>query len=261
VIDSHCHYDSDQFDQDREAAIARARAAGVKQFLAIGTGEGPPHLDGALQLALAHPDFLATVGVHPHHALRVRPETYPALDTLLRHPKVVGFGEIGLDYYYDFSPRDVQQEVFARQLELARLAGLPIVIHTRDAWDDTLAMLSENWDFNLGGIFHCFTGDTHQATQALDLNFHLGLGGVLTFPRAQALRDAASFTPLDRLLLETDAPYLAPVPYRGKRNESAFLPETAKRLAALRGLFYEEICALTTQNFHRLFSAKLEQPA
>ncbi len=261
MIDSHCHFDSDQYDHDRNEAIARAREAGVTRFLAIGTGEGPPHLDGALQLANEHPDFLATVGIHPHHALRVTEITYPDLSCLAEHPKCVAIGEIGLDYYYDFSPRDEQHAVFARQLSIARTLRLPIIIHTRDAWDDTLAILRESWDANLGGIFHCFTGNTEQARQALDLNFHLGLGGVLTFPRAEDLRDAASFAPMDRLLLETDAPYLAPVPHRGKRNESAFLTHTARRLAALRGLSLEELTQLTTQNFLRLFSAKLEQPA
>lgn len=261
MIDSHCHVDSEQFDADREEVIARALAAGVTTLLAIGTGEGPPDLDAAIRLANRHDCFLATVGVHPHNADRVQPETYPELNRLAAHPKCVGIGEIGLDYHYDFSPRPQQQEVFIRHLELAKQLRLPIIIHTREAWDDTVAILRQHWDFELGGVFHCFSEGVEQAAQAVDMNFHIGLGGVLTYPKAERLRDAASFTPLNRMLLETDAPYLAPVPKRGKRNEPAYVVETARRLAALRGLTLEELDQLTTENFRRLFSAKLEQLA
>ncbi len=261
MIDSHCHLDSDQFDADRDAAIARALAAGVTTMLAIGTGEGPPDLDAAIRLADAHPAFLATVGVHPHNAHRVTSETYPALRALAQHPKCVSIGEIGLDYHYDFSPRDKQREVFVEHLKLARELQLPIIIHTREAWADTIEILEQHWDPALGGVFHCFSEGVSEAEQALALNFHFGLGGVITFPKADRLREAASFIPLDRILLETDAPYLAPVPFRGKRNEPAYLPHTAKRLAALRGLTNSELEELTTQNFRHLFSAKLEQPS
>lgn len=259
MIDSHCHVDSDQFEADRAAVIERALAAGVTTMLAIGTGEGPPHLDAAIQLANQHPCFLATVGVHPHNAIQVERETYPQLIDLARHPKCVSIGEIGLDYHYDFSPRDQQHEVFISHLELAKQLRLPIVIHTREAWADTIAILKQHWDFALGGIFHCFSEGLNEARQAIDLNFHLGLGGVLTYPKAEKIREAASFAPLDRILLETDAPYLAPVPNRGKRNEPAYVLDTAKRIAALRGLTLDELDELTTQNFRRLFSAKLEQ--
>ncbi len=261
MIDSHCHVDSEQFDSDREAVIARALAAGVSTMLAIGTGEGPPHLDAAIQLADKHEAFLATVGVHPHSAVRVTPETYPELNRLARHPKVVAIGEIGLDYHYDFSPREEQHEVFIRHLQLAKELRLPIIIHTREAWRDTIDILKEHWDTALGGIFHCFSEGVAEAEEALAMNFHFGLGGVLTFPKAEKLREAASFIPLDRILLETDAPYLAPIPYRGKRNEPAYVVDTAKRLAALRGLTVSELDELTSQNFRRLFSAKLEQPS
>lgn len=262
MIDSHCHLDSDQYDNDREAAIERSLAAGLTTLLAIGTGEGPPHLDGAIQLADRYPFFLATVGVHPHYANRVHPDvTYSQLTSLAAHPKCVAIGEIGLDYHYDFSPREEQKSVFIRHLEIAKALKLPIIIHTREAWADTIAILREHWDTSLGGIFHCFSEGIDEARQAIDMNFHLGLGGVLTFPKAERIRDAASFAPLDRLLLETDAPYLAPIPYRGKRNEPAYLVETARRLAALRGLSLSELDDLTTSNFHRLFSAKLEQLA
>ncbi len=262
MIDSHCHVDSDQFEGDRDGVdgvIARALAAGVTTMLAIGTGEGPPDLDAGIRLADAHPCFFATVGVHPHSAHRVEAETYIALRDLARHPKCVAVGEIGLDYHYDFSPRDVQREVFVRHLELARELGLPIIIHTREAWADTMAILREHWDPSLGGVLHCFSEGVAEAEQALQLNFHFGFGGVLTYPKAERLREAASFVPLDRILLETDAPYLAPVPFRGKRNEPAYVVETAKRLAALRGLTVSELDEVTTANFRRLFLAKLEQ--
>lgn len=261
MIDSHCHLDSDQFDPDRDAVIARALAAGVTTLLAIGTGEGPPHLDAAIQLAGKHEAFLATVGVHPHNANRVTPETYPELNRLARHPKCVAIGEIGLDYHYDFSPREEQQAVFIKHLELAKELRLPIVIHTREAWADTVDILKQYWDQSLGGIFHCFSEGVPEAQQALEMNFHFGIGGVLTYPKADKLREAASFIPLNRILLETDAPYLAPIPNRGKRNEPAYVVDTAKRLAALRGLTLQELDTLTTQNFRRLFSAKLEQPS
>src|SRR5579872_275162 len=232
LIDSHCHLDSEQFNDDREAVIERALAAGVETMVAIGSGDGPPDLEVAIRLADRYPFVYATIGVHPHDASKAAPETFAQLERLARHPKVLGVGEIGLDYHYDFSPRDVQRLVFERQLDLAREAGKPIVIHTREAWDDTLAVL-RNWTG--GGIMHCFTGGRKQAREALDLGFHLAFGGVLTFPKAEEVREAARMTPADRLLVETDCPYLAPVPHRGKRNEPAYMVETVKRLAAVRG--------------------------
>lgn len=259
MIDSHCHLDSEQFETDRAAAIERALLAGVTTMLAIGTGEGPPDLDAGLRLAEAHPAFLATVGVHPHNAARVEDDTYPQLRALARHPKCVAIGEIGLDYHYDFSPREEQRQVFIEHLRLARELRMPIIIHTREAWTDTVAILREHWDPALGGVFHCFSEGLAEAHEAIAMNFHLGIGGVMTFPKADRLREAISFAPLDRLLLETDAPYLAPVPHRGKRNEPAYVMETAKRLAALRGLSLDELDTLTTENFYRLFGAKLER--
>lgn len=258
LIDSHCHLDSPKFAGDREAVIARARAAGVERFLAIGTGEGPPELEAGVRLAETHAGFFATVGVHPHDASKAMPETFARLRELAAHPKVVAFGEIGLDFHYDFSPRDVQASVFLEQLEIARAAALPIVIHTREAWTETMRLLRENWRGR--GIMHCFTGGPDQARQALDLGFHLGFGGVITFPRSEALREAARMTPDDRLLVETDAPYLAPVPYRGKRNEPALMVETVRRLAEVRGTEPEHIAALTTRNFERLCLTRLPVP-
>jgi TatD DNase family protein len=250
LVDSHCHLDDRQFDEDREAAIARARAAGVETMLAIGTGDGPPDLEAAIRLAEEHESIYATAGVHPHDAAKASEETFARLDALLKHPKVRAVGEIGLDYHYDFSRRDVQRAVFERQLALAAAAGLPVVIHTREAWEDTISTLRAEW--RGGGIMHCFTGDAAQAREALDLGFHLAFGGVLTFPKASSVREAARITPTDRLLVETDCPYLAPAPMRGKRNEPAFIIETVRRLAEIRGCDPEEIAATTTANFERL---------
>jgi len=250
LVDSHCHLDDSKFDQDREQTIQRALDAGVDHLLAIGTGNGPPDLEAAIRLADRYPFMYATVGVHPHDAAKATAETWKQLATLAAHPKVLAIGEIGLDYHYDFSPRPVQGEAFAAQLGIARNAGKPIVIHTREAWDDTLNALRQSWPG--GGIMHCFTGDAAQARQALDLGFHLSFGGVITFPKAEAVREAARLAPEDRILVETDSPYLAPVPHRGKRNEPAFMVETVRRLAEVRGVTPEHIAAITSRNFERL---------
>jgi TatD DNase family protein len=254
LIDSHCHLDDKQFDPDRADVITRARESGVERMMAIGTGNGPPDLEAALRLARQYDFIYATVGVHPHDAAKATPETFAAMEALAAEAtaksKVLAIGEIGLDYHYDFSPRDIQRDVFLTQLKLAGRAGKPIVIHTREAWDDTLALLREHWSG--GGIIHCFTGGPVEARQALDLGFHLSFGGVITFPKAEALREAARMVPEDRLLIETDAPYLAPVPKRGKRNEPAFMVETVRRLAEVRGVAPERIAEATTANFERL---------
>ncbi len=252
LVDSHCHLDDSKFDEDREQTIERALAGGVTRMLAIGTGNGPPDLEVAIRLADRFEFVYATIGVHPHDAAKATDDTFSQLRDLAAHPKVLAIGEIGLDYHYDFSPRDVQRAVFDRQLEIAQDARKPIVIHTREAWEDTLAQIAS---LPHGGIMHCFTGDAAQARQALDRGFHLGFGGVLTFPKAEVLREAAALCPDDRLLVETDCPYLAPVPHRGKRNEPAFVVETARRLAQVRGTTPEHIAELTTGNFERLFSA------
>jgi TatD DNase family protein len=254
LVDSHCHLDDPKFDNDREQVIERARAAGVERMIAIGTGNGPPDLEAGLRLAQQYPFIYASVGVHPHDAAKATPETFARLQELLTDAKVLAAGEIGLDYHYDFSPRDVQREVFLQQLELAGRAGKPVVIHTREAWQDTLDMLRRHWSG--GGIMHCFTGGPDEARECLDLGFHLSFGGVLTFPKADALREAACFSPEDRLLLETDAPYLAPVPNRGKRNEPAFVVDTLRRLAELRGAASDAMAAVTTSNFERLMFAR-----
>jgi len=253
LIDSHCHLDHEQFNADREAVIERALEAGVERMLAIGTGDGPPDLEAGIRLADRYAAIYATVGVHPHEASKATSETYQRLAELLKHPKVIALGEIGLDYHYDFSPREVQREVFVEQMRVAADARKPIVIHTREAWEDTLALLERHWlPTGLPGIMHCFSGGPVEAERSLALGFYLSFGGIVTFPKALDLQEAARRAPADRILVETDAPYLAPVPRRGKRNEPAFVGETARKLAELRGGPLETIAAQTTENFLRL---------
>ena len=253
-IDSHCHLDHEKFAGDLDGVLKRASDTGIKCILCIGTGDGPPQLDCAIRLAEQHEQIVATVGVHPHEAAQVTPETYPELRRLGAHPKVVAYGEIGLDYHYDHSPRDVQRTVFIEQLKIARDLKLPITLHIREAWDDVMSILADHWTGP--GIVHCFSGDAAQAQQALDRGFHLGFGGVITFKTGENVREAAKITPDNRLLIETDAPFLAPIPYRGKRNEPAMMIETLKKVAEVRGTTPEAIAELTTANFERLCSTR-----
>ena len=254
IIDSHAHLEFPQFDADRDAMLARARAAGVELLLAIGSGTGPDRLNAAIPFAEQHNWIYATVGVHPHEAKLATDEHFARLDELARHSRVIAWGEIGLDYFYDHSPRDVQQQVFRRQLHQARAAKLPIVIHCRDAWPDCLAMLEQDWrSSGLGGIFHCFTGAAEDARRGLDMGFLVSFAGNVTYPKMQHLRDVAREIPLDRLLTETDAPFLPPQGRRGKRNEPAFVVEVAQALANVRDLPAEEIAATTAANFRRFF--------
>jgi TatD DNase family protein len=253
LVDTHCHLDNEQFKADRDQVIARAFEAGVDTMVAIGTGDGPPDLEAGVRLAERHACILATVGVHPHDASKADDGTYARLSELLGHSKVIALGEIGLDYHYDFSPREVQRQAFIEQMRIAREARKPIVIHTREAWADTLALLEEHWaPSGLPGIMHCFSGGLEEAEQCLELGFYLSFGGIVTFPKATNIQEAARVAPADRILVETDAPYLAPVPRRGKRNEPAFVMETARKVAALRGETLEGIAQTTTANFRRL---------
>jgi TatD DNase family protein len=259
-VDSHAHLDGKQFETDREQVIERARAAGVRTMVAIGNGDGPPQLDAGVQLAEQYPFMYATIGVHPHEARLASEHVYSEMERLARHPKVIAWGEIGLDYYYDHSPRDTQKEVFARQMELAGAAKLPIVIHCRpsenseNAWEDCLQLIEEQWaPKGIGGILHCFTGTWPHAKRALDMGFMVSFAGNMTFPKAQQIRDAALQVPSDTILIETDCPYLAPLPYRGKRNEPAYVIETARKLGELRGLSVEEVGELTSRNFYNFF--------
>jgi TatD DNase family protein len=259
-VDSHAHLDGERFDSDRELVIARARDAGLTAMVAIGNGDGPAEVDCGIRLAEKYDFIWATLGVHPHEARLADDTAYAHMERLARHPKVIAWGEIGLDYFYDHSPREVQKEVFTRQMELAAAAKLPIVIHCRpsdgsdNAWEDCLRMIQEQWAANgLGGILHCFTGNWAQAKRALDMGFMISFAGNITFPKAQQIRDAALEVPLDRMLIETDSPYLAPVPHRGKRNEPAFVKETARKLGELRGLSTEEVGERTSRSFYKFF--------
>jgi TatD DNase family protein len=254
LIDSHAHIDFPQFADDREAMLQRAREAGVGTLLAIGTGPGPEKLDAALPYAEQHNWVYTSVGVHPHDAKEVTPQHLDELARLAQHPKVIAWGEIGLDYFYDHSPRDVQAAVFRSQMELAHRAKLPIIIHCRDAWDDCLSLIERHWKpTGLGGILHCFTGTIDHARRGMDMGFLISFAGNSTYPKTQNLRDVAKELPLGGILIETDAPYLAPQAYRGKRNEPAYVAEVAKSLAAVRNLAPEEIAAATADNFRRLF--------
>lgn len=254
LIDSHAHLEFSQFDPDRAEVLERARIAGVKTILAIGSGTGPSRLDAAIPFAEQHDWIFATVGIHPHEAKLATEEHFQQLDRLAQHARVIAWGEIGLDYFYDHSPRDAQQAVFRRQLEQARAAKLPIVIHCRDAWPDCLAILRESWgSTGLGGILHCFTGTLEDARQGIEMGFLVSFAGNVTYPKAQNLRDVAREIPADRLLIETDSPFLAPQGFRGKRNEPARVAEVARALANVRNLPAEEMAATTAANFRRFF--------
>ena len=259
-IDSHAHLEGKPFAHDREQVIARAREAGVTNILAIGNGDGPANFDCGIHLAEKYAFMYATIGIHPHEARLADESAFDRMAQLARHPKVIAWGEIGLDYFYDHSPRETQRQVFAQQMELAAAAKLPIVIHCRpsdgsdNAWEDCLHLIQDQWaQKGLGGILHCFTGNWTQAKRALDMGFMISFAGNVTYPKAQQIRDAALQVPLDRMLIETDCPYLAPVPHRGKRNEPAFVKETARKLGELRGLSMEAIGEQTSRNFYNFF--------
>ncbi|MGH9679064.1 MAG: TatD family hydrolase [Candidatus Acidiferrales bacterium] len=255
LIDSHAHVDVADFDADRDAMLARAQAAGVKTILAIGNGPELDKLGAAVPYADAHPWIYASIGLHPHEARHATQPHFDELIRLARNPRVIAWGEIGLDYHYDHSPRDVQARVFREQLALARAARKPIIIHCREAWPDCLKILDEDWrSSGLGGIFHCFAGTNEEARAGLDMGFLVSFAGNVTYPKAQNLRDAAAAIPMDRLLIETDSPFLAPQPYRGRRNEPAYVAEVARTLANVRNLPAEEIAGVTSRNFLRFFS-------
>jgi TatD DNase family protein len=234
--------------------LQRAHDAGVTALLAIGTGPGPEKLDSALPFAESHEWIYATIGIHPHEARQVTPQHLEELATLAKHPKVIAWGEIGLDYFYDHSPREIQHKVFREQMALAHEAKLPIIIHCRDAWPDCLQLIEEVWrPTGIGGILHCFTGTLEEARRGLDAGFMISFAGNSTYPKTQNIRDVARDIPLDRMLIETDSPFLAPLPYRGKRNEPAYVAEVARTLASVRNLSPEELAAATSASFRRFF--------
>jgi TatD DNase family protein len=253
LVDSHCHLDFPDFQEERDAVVERARAAGVGLHMTICTHVS--RFEQVHAVAMAYPDVWCTVGVHPHHALDETPHSpLERLLELARRPKVVGIGETGLDYFYDQSPRDVQQESFRRHLRACRETGLPVIVHTRDADEDTIRILrEEGGGKGLRGLLHCFSSSRQLAEQALEIGFLISFSGIVTFKKSDELRDTARIVPMDRLLVETDAPYLAPMPMRGKRNEPAFVAHTARHLAEVKGVSYEEMATATTANFLRLF--------
>jgi TatD DNase family protein len=270
LVDSHCHIDGPEYDGDREEAIARARDAGVNTMLNVGTGD--PHsgaFERAIELAERHKEIYCAIGVHPHDAkLFDAPAQKRLIDLAQQSSRVVAWGEIGLDYHYDHSPRDVQREVFRRQLQIARELKLPVVVHSREADDDTISILSEELSAaavspisraqdahaaSPEGVLHCFGGRLQMALRAIELGFYISFAGNLTFKNADELRTVARELPVERLLVETDCPYLTPVPFRGKRNEPARVVETAKYLAELKAVSLEELSRVTTANFERLF--------
>lgn len=254
IIDSHAHLEFPQFDEDREAMLGRARAAGLQTILAIGSGTGTDRLDAAIPFSEQHDWIYATVGIHPHDVNDVTDETFTKLDSLARHERVIGWGEMGLDYHYDHVAPDLQKRVMRRQLEQARAAKLPIIIHCRDAWPDCLEILEQDWKpAGLGGIFHCFSGTLEEARRGLDMGFLVSFAGNVTYPKAQSIRDVARELPLDRILTETDSPFLPPQGHRGKRNEPAYVVEVAKCLGNVRNLPAEEVAAVTAANFRRFF--------
>lgn len=265
-IDSHAHLEGKRYDADRDDVLARARQSGIEAYLAIGNGEGPDTADCGIKLAeqysgqSQYPEVWASIGIHPHEASLANDAADAQMLAWARNPKVIAWGEIGLDYFYDHSPREAQKTVFRRQMELAHAAKLPIIIHCRpsdnseNAWDDCLALIAEQWaPTGLGGVLHCFTGTVEHARRALDMGFMISFAGNVTFPKAQPIRDAAQFVPLDHMLIETDSPYLAPIPHRGQRNEPSFVIEVARRIGELRNTPAEDVGSQTADNFRRFF--------
>jgi TatD DNase family protein len=255
MIDSHCHLADDAFADDLDGVIDRARAAGLQAALCILSAGDEAEARAAARVRALWPGVRFSVGIHPHTAGDFAGRLDDARACVRRgisSEEAVAIGEVGLDYHYDFSPRDVQQDVFRAQVSLALELAMPVVLHTREATEDTFGILRDAGPA-LRGVFHCFTGDTDMARAALDIGFYVSLAGIVTFPRADALREVATLVPDDRLLLETDAPYLAPVPHRGKRNEPAFVARVAETVAALRGVPVAQLGAQVDQNFKALF--------
>jgi TatD DNase family protein len=254
VIDSHCHLYTDDFHADIGPVLERAREAGVARMICIGSGHDMTSARASVALASIETDVYATVGMHPHDAAKMTDPDWVELTGLSTHDRVVGIGETGLDYHYDHSPREVQQRVFRRFIAMARACARPVISHIRDAHVDAAEILRQEGATQSGGVIHCFTGDVADARRYLELGQYLSFSGILTFKKADDIRAAATFAPADRILLETDAPYLAPIPFRGGRNEPAFMTRTLATLATLRGISVEEADRITTANTRRLFA-------
>jgi TatD DNase family protein len=253
IIDSHCHIHIPSYDADRAEVIARAEAAGVEGLVVIGSHDGLQDCERALAVAAPRGSTWATLGVHPHDAKVCDEPLFEAIQALAAHEKVVAIGETGLDFYYDHSPREVQAAVFRRFVGMARQTGLPLCLHVRDAHPETIAILRETRAEEIGGVVHCFTGTREDARAYLALGFHLGITGIVTFKTATELQHVAATLPLDRLVVETDSPYLAPVPHRGKRNEPAWVVGVVEAIALARRMSFEEVAAITTENVRRAY--------
>ncbi|MEN8257659.1 MAG: TatD family hydrolase [Thermodesulfobacteriota bacterium] len=255
LVDSHCHLDMAPYGDDCPEVIARSQTAGVRTIFTIGIDLESSQ--AAVELAVQHENIYATVGIHPHHALEAGPEAYGTLAKLAAQPKVIGFGEIGIDLFKDYAPVDVQIKAFRGQLDLANKLELPVIIHDRDAHDEILQILEECGPFPAGGVIHCFSGDKEVARRFLDLGFYLSIPGVVTFKKALELQEAAAFIPLEKMLVETDGPFLAPEPWRGKRNEPAYTLYTAEKIAELKGVTLDTVARQTTKNIEALFKINL----
>jgi TatD DNase family protein len=273
-VDSHCHLEGPKYEADRAEVVERAYETGVEYLLAIGNGNRPEEADCAIRFAdefsgdvlterslQKAPLIYASVGVHPHEAKLATAENLAQLERWARHSRVIAWGEIGLDYWYDLSPREQQRKVFLAQLEMAKAARKPVIIHCRssqnswDAWDECLKLLAEQWaSTGLGGIMHCFSGNMTHSKKALGIGFMLSFAGNITFPKADNIRQAAKEAPIDRILIETDSPYLAPIPYRGRRNEPAYVKEVARQIGDLRHMLTDDVGEQTSQNFLGFFN-------
>ncbi len=259
LFDTHCHLDDPRLATERDAVLARAAEAGVTRMTTIGCVRDASNVTSALDVAKAHPGRVyATVGVHPHDALALDDTLFASIEATARDAQIVAIGEMGLDYHYDHAPREVQRDVFRRQIALARALRKPIVVHSREAREDTIAILREENARDVGGIMHCFSEDVSFAKDALDLGFVASWSGIVTFRTATDIQEAARTQPLDALLVETDAPYLAPIPFRGKRNEPAYVAKTAAFVAGLRGMSVEEIAEISFVNAMRVFALDLD---
>jgi TatD DNase family protein len=256
MIDSHAHLEMDAFDHDRDSVLRRAREAGVQNILTLALMDEAGSYRKAFDIVDGHPELVTAVGCHPHDAKHFGPDGESRLEEMAEHPRSVAIGEIGLDYHYNLSPPETQREVLRRQIRMARRLDLPVIIHHREAEKDLIVLLDEEGVPGAGGVLHSFTANRELALAGLSRGFHISFSGILTFKNAESLRDVARDVPMDKLLVETDCPYLAPVPYRGKRNEPAFVRETAKKLAEVKGVSFEEIERATDENFHRLFQQR-----
>ena len=252
LIDTHAHLDSSRFNKDRAEVIKNARDTGVSYIVNIGADLRSSRY--SVKLAREYPFIFATVGIHPHDAIGLDANVLAELEKLAGEEKVVAIGEIGLDYYYDHSPRDIQRAAFIDQLVLAKKLNLPIVVHSREAEEDTMNILKEHYAGAGTGILHCFSGSLEMAREALEMGLYLAFGGVVTFKNAGGLLEVLKEIPLDRILLETDCPYLTPVPHRGKRNEPAYLPYVAEKIAEIKGVAIEELAEITTANAIRVYN-------